>query len=47
MSADPNNTILTGSRRADGYAASIRMTARFGSLPRAERPLLGTTSSAS
>jgi hypothetical protein len=35
-----NNTILTGAARADGYAGSIRMSSRYGGLPRRERPIL-------
>src|SRR5207244_9314154 len=34
------NTILSGARRADGYAGSLRMSSRYGGLPRSERPLL-------
>lgn len=35
-----NNTILTGARRVDGYAGSIRMSSLYGGVPRAERPIL-------
>jgi hypothetical protein len=35
-----NNTILTGWRRRDGYAGSIRMSSRYGSVPRAKRPVV-------
>ena len=35
-----NNTILTGSRRVDGYRGSVRMSSRYGGVPRAQRPLL-------
>ncbi len=35
-----NNTILTGWRRRDGYAGSIRMSTRYGSVPRWKRPLV-------
>jgi hypothetical protein len=35
-----NNTILTGARRSDGYLGSLRMSSRYGALPRRERPLL-------
>lgn len=35
-----NNTILTGSRRNDGYAGSLRMSSRYGGLPRRVRPIL-------
>jgi hypothetical protein len=34
-----NNTILTGARRVDGYAGSIRISSRYAALPRALRPL--------
>jgi parallel beta helix pectate lyase-like protein len=34
-----NNTILTGARRVDGYAGSIRISSRYAALPRAQRPL--------
>ena len=35
-----NNTILSGARRIDGYAGSLRMSSRYGGLPKRERPLL-------
>ena len=35
-----NNTILSGSRRRDGYAGSIRMSSRYGSVPRWMRPIV-------
>ena len=35
-----NNTILTGHRRRDGYAGSIRMSSRYGSVPRWKRPIV-------
>ena len=35
-----NNTILTGARRSDGYLGSLRMSSRYGGLPRRFRPLL-------
>jgi hypothetical protein len=35
-----NNTILTGARRIDGYAGSIRMSGVYWSLQRRKRPLL-------
>jgi len=35
-----NNTILTGARRSDGYLGSLRMSSRYHTLPRRERPLL-------
>ena len=35
-----NNTILTGARRIDGYAGSIRMSGRHWGLQRRKRPLL-------
>ena len=35
-----NNTILTGERRRDGYAGSIRMSTRYGAVRRAQRPLV-------
>jgi hypothetical protein len=35
-----NNTILTGARRSDGYAGSIRISSRYAALPRALRPLI-------
>lgn len=35
-----NNTILSGARRVDGYIGSIRMSRRYGAIPRAERPIL-------
>ena len=35
-----NNTILTGERRRDGYAGSIRMSTRYGVVRRAQRPLV-------
>jgi hypothetical protein len=35
-----NNTILSGSRRRDGYAGSIRMSSRYGSVPRWKRPIV-------
>jgi len=34
------NTILSGARRRDGYVGSIRMSSRYGGLPRGERPIL-------
>jgi hypothetical protein len=35
-----NNTILTGARRSDGYLGSLRMSSRYSTLPRRQRPLL-------
>jgi hypothetical protein len=35
-----NNTILTGARRRDGYAGSIRLSSRYGSVPRWKRPVI-------
>jgi hypothetical protein len=35
-----NNTILTGARRIDGYAGSIRMSSVYWGLLRSKRPLL-------
>jgi hypothetical protein len=35
-----NNTILTGARRVDGYAGSIRMSSVYWSLQRRKRPLV-------
>ena len=35
-----NNTILTGARRKDGYAGSIRMSSRYGSVKRWMRPII-------
>jgi hypothetical protein len=35
-----NNTILTGARRIDGYAGSIRMSSVYWGLQRRKRPLL-------
>jgi hypothetical protein len=35
-----NNTILTGARRRDGYAGSIRMSSRYGRVPRWMRPVI-------
>jgi hypothetical protein len=35
-----NNTILTGSRRSDGYAGSLRMSSRYGGLPKRVRPIV-------
>jgi hypothetical protein len=35
-----NNTILSGARRRDGYAGSIRMSSRYGSVPRWMRPIV-------
>jgi hypothetical protein len=35
-----NNTILTGAERVDGYRGSLRMSSRYGSVPRAQRPML-------
>jgi hypothetical protein len=35
-----NNTILTGARRIDGYAGSIRMSSVYWSLQRRKRPLV-------
>jgi hypothetical protein len=34
-----NNTILTGARRRDGYAGSIRMSSKYGSVLRRKRPI--------
>ena len=35
-----NNTILTGATRTDGYLGSIRLSSRYGGLPRRERPII-------
>jgi hypothetical protein len=35
-----NNTILSGAPRRDGYAGSIRMSSRYGSVPRWKRPIV-------
>jgi hypothetical protein len=35
-----NNTILTGARRIDGYAGSIRMSGRYWGMQRGKRPVL-------
>ena len=35
-----NNTILTGARRRDGYAGSIRMSSKYGSVLRRKRPVV-------
>jgi parallel beta helix pectate lyase-like protein len=35
-----NNTILTGSRRKDGYEGSIRMSSAYGGIPRWKRPII-------
>jgi hypothetical protein len=35
-----NNTILTGARRRDGYEGSLRMSTRYGSVPRWKRPIV-------
>jgi hypothetical protein len=35
-----NNTILTGYRRRDGYAGSLRMSSRYGGVPRSKRPVV-------
>ena len=35
-----NNTILTGARRRDGYAGSIRMSSRYGSVKHGRRPIV-------
>src|SRR5918911_2273955 len=35
-----NNTIPPGARRSDGYVGSLRMSSRYMTLPRRERPLL-------
>jgi Right handed beta helix region len=35
-----NNTILTGSRRRDGYVGSIRLSSRYGTVPRWKRPIV-------
>ena len=35
-----NNTILTGYRRRDGYEGSIRMSSRYGAVPRWKRPIV-------
>src|SRR5918999_3347045 len=35
-----NNTILTGTRRRDGYAGSIRMNSRYGGVQRWKRPIV-------
>jgi Right handed beta helix region len=35
-----NNTILTGWMRRDGYSGSIRMSSRYGGVPRWKRPIV-------
>lgn len=35
-----NNTVLTGARRRDGYAGSIRMSSKYGSMPPRRRPIV-------
>ena len=35
-----NNTILSGTRRRDGYAGSIRMSSRYGTVLRRKRPVV-------
>jgi hypothetical protein len=35
-----NNTILTGWRRRDGYSGSLRMSSRYGGVPRWKRPIV-------
>jgi Right handed beta helix region len=35
-----NNTILAGARRRDGYAGSIRMSSKYGSVQRRKRPII-------
>jgi hypothetical protein len=35
-----NNTILSGARRRDGYAGSIRMSSRYGGVKRWKRPIV-------
>jgi hypothetical protein len=35
-----NNTILTGTRRRDGYAGSLRMSSRYGGVQRWKRPIV-------
>jgi hypothetical protein len=35
-----NNTILTGARRRDGYAGSIRMSSKYGSVLVRKRPIV-------
>ena len=35
-----NNTFLSGARRVNGYAASLRMSSRYGSVARVRRPVL-------
>lgn len=35
-----NNTILTGWLRRDGYAGSLRMSSRYGGVPRHKRPVV-------
>jgi hypothetical protein len=35
-----NNTILSGARRRDGYAGSIRMSSRYGAVPHWKRPVV-------
>jgi hypothetical protein len=35
-----NNTILTGALRRDGYAGSIRMSSKYGSVLRRKRPIV-------
>src|SRR5262249_41628863 len=34
------NTILSGARRRDGYAGSIRMSSKYGSVLRRKRPIV-------
>lgn len=35
-----NNTFLSGATRTNGYAGSLRMSSRYGSVPRIRRPVL-------
>jgi hypothetical protein len=35
-----NNTILTGWKRRDGYVGSLRMSSRYGGVPRWKRPVI-------
>ena len=35
-----NNTILTGARRRDGYVGSLRMSSRYGAVPKRKRPIV-------
>ena len=35
-----NNTILTGAKRKDGYAGSLRMSSRYGGVQRWKRPIV-------